>query len=278
MYSPFCQLCTSSVDSCPHQCCENAKRIHLHIKTCPATSDIACPTSHPGCQQARKLLIHYRKCKEMRTRQRRQARHAQQIKSCLICTLLARHDKGISENFSSLRISSPLPITPHKTNRRTKARSKSVQFDLTPGIKEKAKASYRPGAMPPPPPRSTLSRIVPLKNSYHPFRLKDGNRPRSGSLDERRLPSDMGNDPTVELELRATASDDPLQLKPVQRQLPFRKRSVSCSLLPNEKPADCDTIMEEWFILEYNKFCPVHVHNRVIEYTYSLFRTMNELV
>lgn len=98
--------------------------------------------------------------------------------------------------------------------------------------------------MPPPPPRSALTRVVPLDTFS--INVKGGNRPRGGSLDERRLNSDIrGHDPTVEMDLRANRSDETIELRPLERQLPFRKRSVSCSLIPDEKSTGCDTIMEE---------------------------------
>jgi hypothetical protein len=211
-------------------------------------------------------MAHYHKCKEMRIRQRLRrpictstssSTHFQQPTTnfCLICTMLARHDKGISENPSfppsqSPRIMSPLPLP---AGRRRKPRSKSVQFDLKPSSQEigKVVGHHSPKAMAPPPPRSSLSKVVPLTSRYNNRSLKsiEGNRPRGGSLDERRLPSDIiaGNDPTVEMELRGTKSDEsPLNLhRSNSRQLPFRKRSVSCSVLSHQKPRGCDTIMEE---------------------------------
>lgn len=237
------QVCPCKANSCPHKGCEDSKRLLLHIHNCSAKSpDVACPMSCPGCQQARKLLIHYRKCREIRIRQRKRngpQSNSQQTNFCLICTLLSRHDKGISEKSTCLRVTSPLPSTPQKPGRR-KVRSKSVQFDLN----RERKSFHSPGGMPPPPPRSALTRVVPLDTFS--INVKGGNRPRGGSLDERRLNSDIrGHDPTVEMDLRANRSDETIELRPLERQLPFRKRSVSCSLIPDEKSTGCDTIMEE---------------------------------
>lgn len=258
------QICNLSADQCPHQGCAEAKRILLHIKTCPATSDFACPTSHNGCQQARKLLLHYRKCKELRIRQRRQKHTSNNM--CLICTLLARHDKSIS---NSLCIPSPKPPTPQKKRaeqshslsssfdkiyspqfNRRKARSKSVQFDLN----REAKTAD----MPPPPPRPRTASVDSLPTLHQTASIlralpfagsnKDHYRPRAGSLDEKtRHTETYVNDPTVELELRSNKqSSNCAELKQVKRQLPFRKRSVSCSVLPHQSTSSaCDTIMEE---------------------------------
>merc|ERR1712232_1304587 len=115
---------------------------------------------------------------------------------CLICTMLARHDKGISENplfppSQSPRIMSPLPLP---AGRRRKPSSQEIG---------KVVGHHSPKAMAPPPARSSLSKVVPLTSRYNNRSLKsiEGNRPRSGSLDERRLPTDIiaGNDPTVEM-------------------------------------------------------------------------------
>ncbi len=182
---------------------------------------------------------------------------------CLICTLLARHDKSIS---NSLCIPSPKPPTPQKkrteqshglsssfdkiyspqVNRR-KARSKSVQFDLN----REAKTA----GMPPPPPRPRTASVDSLPTLHQtasilralPFAGKDRIRPRAGSLDEKtRLSDTYENDPTVELELRSKPSNSCTELNYVNRQLPFRKRSVSCSVLPHQNSSvACDTIMEE---------------------------------
>jgi hypothetical protein len=245
------------------------------MKTCPAKGEVPCPSGQNGCQQSRKLLNHYRKCREERARQRRQARFNQPNNFCLICTLLARHDKAISEN--SLAISSPLPTNSvskrsNQTNTlstsfdkiyspqvaRRKARSKSVQFDLH----RETKSMDSPTAMPPPPPRSrtaSIGSISHLDQEDHSFSSvdkipilikKDGYRPRAESLDERKLPSPcFENDPTVELELRMRSKTSnvaiDLGVRGESRQLPFRKRSVSCSLIPHSKSSGCDTIMEE---------------------------------
>lgn len=278
LHAQVCKSC--STNQCHYSGCVEAKRLLLHIKTCPANGEVACPSGHNGCQQSRKLLNHYRKCREERARQRRQARLSQPNNFCLICTLLARHDKTISEN--SLAISSPLLQSNHQKRNtqpsnslsssfdkiyspqvaRRKARSKSVQFDLH----RETKSADSPSAMPPPPPRSRTSSVGSISHfdqhsigssvtNIHSFlHQKDGmSRPRAESLDERKLPSPgFDNDPTVELELRlrSQSSSDVATMDMGgrgNRQLPFRKRSVSCSLIPHgsKSPNGCETIMEE---------------------------------
>ena len=68
--------------------------MYLHHKTCPAKGVEPCPSKHKGCQDARKLLAHYRRCREIRARQS-QMPHGKnrQQHVCLVCSLVARHAK-----------------------------------------------------------------------------------------------------------------------------------------------------------------------------------------
>jgi hypothetical protein len=69
--------------------------LHLHLKTCPANCSVnkseACPSHCNGCEQARQLLNHYRRCRGERARQgcRKESQH------CLICSLVARQAKSM---------------------------------------------------------------------------------------------------------------------------------------------------------------------------------------
>lgn len=253
-------MCTNSAGRCPHKGCAQSKLLLLHIKTCPAASgENICPKGHNGCQQGRKLLAHYRKCRELRAKQRRsRSKLQQQTNVCLICTLLHRHDKSISDN--ALYISSPFPPTSSSTQiRKNKARSKSVSFDFD--VHKETKIPDSPLAMPPPPPRSKTSIspcISSLTSSFskvHPILVNGNSRPRAESYDERSSRSSKTQiDPTVELEfLRArkgSMTEDNLSEQDDGRQLPFRKRSVSCSILSSEHNTgvvcvNCETIMEE---------------------------------
>lgn len=264
------QVCSTPDNQCIHKGCAEAKRILQHIKWCPSNAEFPCPSSHNGCQQSRKLLSHYRKCREIRSRQRRQGRAAQTTEACLICTLLARHDKTISQN--ALSITSPiaqLPSSSQKRNNQTnslstsfekiyspqvsrrKPRSKSVQFDLS----HESKTSDTPQSMPPPAPRTrtysvgSIGSVDSYDKLFSARRYTTGkeNRPRAGSLDESKMPSpSYENDPTVEIEITSPSSTDEISLTEVEKQLPFRKRSVSCSLMTShEGSKGCDTIMEE---------------------------------
>ena len=68
--------------------------MYLHHKTCSAKLTEPCPTQHKGCQDARKLLAHYRRCRDIRLRQSQtQNGKNRQQHVCLVCSLVARHAK-----------------------------------------------------------------------------------------------------------------------------------------------------------------------------------------
>lgn len=78
---------------CAHVGCPEAKLMYLHLKTCSAELLEPCPSSHPGCQDARKLLAHYRRCRDIRARQAQNPSIRSQQHVCLVCSLVARHAK-----------------------------------------------------------------------------------------------------------------------------------------------------------------------------------------
>ncbi|KAI2513668.1 hypothetical protein MHU86_808 [Fragilaria crotonensis] len=64
------QNCRMGGDRCPHKGCVEAKRVLLHLKTCPSgNNSCSCPSDYNGCHQSRKLLSHYQKCREVRAKQ-----------------------------------------------------------------------------------------------------------------------------------------------------------------------------------------------------------------
>jgi hypothetical protein len=97
------QKCRLGVNRCPHPGCPEAKLIYLHLKTCTSGSGEPCPKQHKGCADARKLLAHYRRCREIRARQATNRSKTQQH-VCLVCSLVARHVKG---SLDSNRSTSP---------------------------------------------------------------------------------------------------------------------------------------------------------------------------
>lgn len=74
--------------------CSEAKLMYLHHKTCSAKGVEPCPTNHKGCQDARKLLAHFRRCRDIRARQSQMPNGKnRQQHVCLVCSLVARHAK-----------------------------------------------------------------------------------------------------------------------------------------------------------------------------------------
>jgi len=105
-------------DVCSHQGCREAKLLNLHLKTCPAGEGFPCPVGHRGCDQARKLLGHYRRCRKTRARQAGQLpsrRDPNQQHTCLVCSLVARQARSLLDkkpsSFSSSLESSAAPST-----------------------------------------------------------------------------------------------------------------------------------------------------------------------
>jgi len=87
--------CRQGADRCLHPGCSEAKLMYLHHKTCSAGLVEPCPTQHKGCQDARKLLAHYHRCRDIRARQSQNpnATSKPQQHVCLVCSLVARHAK-----------------------------------------------------------------------------------------------------------------------------------------------------------------------------------------
>jgi len=73
------------------------------MKICPAKGEnVPCSTSFKGCEQSRKLLSHYRRCRMARVKDSGAAEAP--VNSCLICSLVARQARNLLERTSpSLR-------------------------------------------------------------------------------------------------------------------------------------------------------------------------------
>ena len=102
LLTPFQKNCRIGVNRCSHTGCPEAKLMYLHLKTCSAGPGSPCPTEYKGCGDARKLLAHYRRCRDIRARQASNPRVQQHV--CLVCTLVARQVKG---SLDSIRSNSP---------------------------------------------------------------------------------------------------------------------------------------------------------------------------
>lgn len=283
------QACRSKGNECPHKGCIDAKRLWHHMKSCNSGPNSACPHGYNGCQQARKLLSHIRKCRELRDRQRRQIRlRQQQVQGpqfCLLCTLLTRHDKNVTElikrsrqnSFSSTQSTCPAVVGDVSAEAKMlmsfKKQTNSNEEQNSPPSSQEC--------MPPPPPRpraiSIGSHIPPTSNNSYrrvaPLTRAAGKdeaynllnlsrkpvRLRAESLDERKGSNrTCPIDPTTEFDLRSPVKnsikhrirmegDDILPSKDTGEQLMMRQRSMSCSILTPtfSKSGSCDTVMED---------------------------------
>lgn len=90
-------------DKCPNSGCREAKLLHLHVKTCSAEGGTGpCPVNHHGCEQARKLMAHYRRCRSIRAKQSDLSRkdgNPQHV--CLVCSMMARQARNTFGKTSS---------------------------------------------------------------------------------------------------------------------------------------------------------------------------------
>lgn len=145
LHAKGCRVGASN--DCPHRGCKETKRLLEHIQSCPtAGSCLPCPEKSNGCQQARKLLAHYRQCREIRARQLRLKRLKH---TCLLCTMLERHDRAARDTNDDVntRCDGNQPkINITQTADDMQCKSKDEQTSKLP-------RSFSGQVMPPPPPR-----------------------------------------------------------------------------------------------------------------------------
>lgn len=176
----FMKNCRLGANRCSHSGCSEAKLIYLHLKTCTAHGNNPCPTNRRGCQDARKLLAHYRRCRELRSRQTSSGLRTQHV--CLVCSLVARQARGSLEKSRSsspksrklckrfipaisLSTDKPVEAPVQRTNAfpaiPTASMDPSPQngafLDMPPPRSEKRNVAIGAQKMPPPPPRSPFS-------------------------------------------------------------------------------------------------------------------------
>ncbi|KAL3791308.1 hypothetical protein HJC23_006037 [Cyclotella cryptica] len=137
LHSQSCHL-----KSCPHPHCSETKSILSHVQVCPAWSNHSCPcpTSVKGCNETRKLLAHYEKCKELRSRLRQssaQGKHYPQQSTCLVCSLMARYAKNVTDKSpkKNAHIPSVAPMPPLP---RQRPRSESCPEQKSPERKSRS--------------------------------------------------------------------------------------------------------------------------------------------
>lgn len=84
----------------------------LHVKNCPSKADHSpCPEQFQGCTQARKLLNHYRRCRDIRALKRNSFSSTHASHSCLICSLLARHARNVLESTAAASTLASIGLT-----------------------------------------------------------------------------------------------------------------------------------------------------------------------
>lgn len=135
-------------DKCTYRGCVETTRLLQHMKSCPtAGSCQQCPEKYNGCQQARKLLGHYRQCREIRTKQLRLNRLKH---TCLLCTMLERHDRAMKESCT-------IASTTLNGNEERNIDMTQTSQDMNVEVKDKStktlSRSFSEQMMPPPPPR-----------------------------------------------------------------------------------------------------------------------------
>ncbi|KAL9187110.1 hypothetical protein ACHAXT_010830 [Thalassiosira profunda] len=93
------QNCRHPPGACPHPSCPDTQLLLAHVKSCPAGPGFPCPAHHRGCHEARKLLAHYRRCKDLRTKRVGHGRRngMPPAQSCLVCSLMARYAKSVAD-------------------------------------------------------------------------------------------------------------------------------------------------------------------------------------
>ena len=140
-----------------------------------------------GCLQARKLLAHYRRCREIRSRQ--YGRGPRQQHPCLLCTLVARHMKNVLEG-------GPAPVasndavkkvsTFRKGNIRSSPSTHSFSIQRNYKIEKKDMKASSSLMMPPPPPRPPTGCILKDKSTIIqnkvPFYSEYGSPPTNNQL------------------------------------------------------------------------------------------------
>ena len=141
--------------TCSHGGCQEAKLLHLHIKTCAAGTGFDCPSNYSGCDTARKLLAHYHRCRMSRVRQAGQlsSRRDAGQQQCLLCSLVARQARNMLDD-GPVKLSSSNSSSSAKTSLKRPLAATSVTLDVpTKVIGEPIAATKEDEFMPPPPPR-----------------------------------------------------------------------------------------------------------------------------
>lgn len=249
---------------CPHTGCQEAKLLHLHLKTCPAgASEAECPMIYHGCDQSRKLLAHYRRCRSARARQAGGSNGTSSSPTishhhCLVCSLVARQARTMLER--KVAPSGPAAASTKESCAKKAASPRKVSYTVS--TEAFSGSVVRRGSlakMPPPPPKQgewsgagvgAVASLDSLARLYETAKQLDGD-------EEEEQPIKHGRD-------RAVSDAEVFQYKTEQGnsgidsmeddQQPVlrRERSASCGTVPSpmrkrnsRSQLSCETIEEE---------------------------------
>jgi hypothetical protein len=126
--------------------CVETHAVVSHIKTCVVGKDFHCATK--GCDSARKLIAHYRQCRD-----RRIAASAGKPYHCLICSLLAREVKQFQTAVKEKRGGYKSALSPVNMMYSKSGIAASVGFGNNNNGKNNYYSNNNNYEMPPPPPR-----------------------------------------------------------------------------------------------------------------------------
>jgi hypothetical protein len=101
-----------NIPNCPYPQCSETQNLLDHVQTCPVADSPSspCPVSCKGCNETRKLLAHYHKCKELRSNQTNsEGNQYPKQTSCLVCSIMARHAKNFTERSRKTQAAMPPP-------------------------------------------------------------------------------------------------------------------------------------------------------------------------
>lgn len=211
----------------------------LHVKCCRKKQGEPC--SFQGCTQVRNLLDHYRKCREMRIIAIAQQKSGQTCRSvsssneaavrrpptCLVCSIMARHVRGVLENGPT---HAPVPLVVKMPQLQHEHVQTSNKRNTVPTpTKTTLQRVDSAVIMPPPPPRRPRSTSAP-------------------NLQEAR----SQNVPMVMMNNMSTSSSSTTSHQHKQRHSSslsytslHRGRSSSDGMLCDLAAEPCETILEE---------------------------------
>jgi hypothetical protein len=220
---------------------------------CAAAGDFACPTKHYGCEQGRKLLAHYKRCRSIRARQvglTGARRDASQHHVCLVCNLVARQARSTLER-PKIGSSTSATATVRKSGSRKVI--SSFMLDSSNRVVEvgSPKLMPPPKMMPPPPPRllgmAAAGQQRDVWSSQQTKRV-EGMTSRDAPAEPRMLKTDSGTEDGKPVSYARDRSYSQVEL--VQPSVhSHRPRSLSLgtalSAAGSTASSNCDTIIEE---------------------------------